>query len=134
MCQLCSALLPFCWARGSLTQGGLEFGSRAHFSASLWPSAHVKGYYVLGMHNSPNHRQRLKSTPFLRTRSHLRWQGEVQDSHSSLQILLTSQASSFPSLLPQGSPHCFSYLQKAEYVLFPAAPLTPAPYACARMF
>lgn len=89
---------------------------------------------VLGMHSHPNLRQKLKSTPFVGTRSHSRRQGELHDSQSSLQTVLTSQPISFPSLLPPGSPHCFSYLQKAEYSPLPAAPHTPAPYACAGKF
>lgn len=58
------------------------------------------------------HQARVKYTPFLAIRSHLRWQGELYNSHSPLQILLTSQPTSFPCLLPQGTLHCF-YFQKA---------------------
>lgn len=89
LCQLCSALLPFCSARVSLTQCGLEFRLRALFSTSLCPALHEKGHHVLGMCSSPQPRKKWSTTHFLRT--HLRWQGELHNSHSS----------------PHSQPHCF---------------------------
>lgn len=73
---------------------------------------------------------RVKSTPFLATRSHSRWQGELHNSHSSLQILLTSQPTSFPSLREP----LIASTSRKQCVLSPAASHIRALHACARIF
>lgn len=100
ICQLRSALLPFCSAGGPSTQCGLEFGLRARFSTSLCPGVHVKGHHVLGMCSSPQPMQRLRITHFSGTRFHLRWQGELHNSHSPPHLLV-SQPSCFVPYSPR---------------------------------